>query len=186
MRRRSIPWRGSCRLWPRGLSVPWRHPALAGVSAWYSGPRGRLPTCYSPVRHSCIAALVRLACIRHAAGVYPEPGSNSQCFIIEAAPGSRLCDLYCDPSSYDTGRRIRYDSWYVSYYFLPQCELTYYLVIFIFYDCMYWSSRSVFKEQSYPRHFWRLLMILLPSLRCKTFFENFHFFLHLVQMSIFR
>ena len=36
---------------------------------------------YSPVRHSfgqaSLAALVRLACIRHAASVYPEPGSNS-------------------------------------------------------------------------------------------------------------
>ena len=32
---------------------------------------------YSPVRHSSIAARVRLACIRHAASVHPEPGSNS-------------------------------------------------------------------------------------------------------------
>ena len=36
---------------------------------------------YSPVRHSIRPAswssLVRLACIRHAASVYPEPGSNS-------------------------------------------------------------------------------------------------------------
>ena len=36
---------------------------------------------YSPVRHSVNPAswvfLVRLACIRHAASVYPEPGSNS-------------------------------------------------------------------------------------------------------------
>ena len=32
---------------------------------------------YSPVRHSGIAARVRLACIRHAASVHPEPGSNS-------------------------------------------------------------------------------------------------------------
>ena len=32
---------------------------------------------YSPVRHSSIAARVRLAGIRHAASVHPEPGSNS-------------------------------------------------------------------------------------------------------------
>ena len=36
---------------------------------------------YSPVRHSCLKtspqASVRLACIRHAASVHPEPGSNS-------------------------------------------------------------------------------------------------------------
>ena len=38
-------------------------------------------TCYSPVRHSGhqskLRALVRLACVRHAASVRPEPGSNS-------------------------------------------------------------------------------------------------------------
>ena len=46
---------------------------------------GRLPTCYSPVRHSSFQLSastreersVRLACIRHAASVRPEPGSNS-------------------------------------------------------------------------------------------------------------
>ena len=78
MRRRSIPGRGfRGRLWPERLAPFRHHPALAGVSSWYSGLRGRLPTCYSPVRHWSIAAPVRLACIRHAAGVYPEPGSNS-------------------------------------------------------------------------------------------------------------
>ncbi len=37
---------------------------------------------YSPVRHSSIAARVRLACIRHAASVHPEPGSNSLIFLF--------------------------------------------------------------------------------------------------------
>ena len=32
---------------------------------------------YSPVRHSSPKWSVRLACIRHAASVHPEPGSNS-------------------------------------------------------------------------------------------------------------
>ena len=32
---------------------------------------------YSPVRHSPPKWCVRLACIRHAASVHPEPGSNS-------------------------------------------------------------------------------------------------------------
>ena len=32
---------------------------------------------YSPVRHSSPMWSVRLACIRHAASVHPEPGSNS-------------------------------------------------------------------------------------------------------------
>ena len=32
----------------------------------------------SPLRKELLLLSVRLACIRHAAGVYPEPGSNSQ------------------------------------------------------------------------------------------------------------
>ena len=31
---------------------PWSYPALARVSPGYSKPKGRLPTCYSPVRRS--------------------------------------------------------------------------------------------------------------------------------------
>src|SRR6266853_2214060 len=31
--------------------TPCRHPVLARLSAGYSEPKGRLPTCYSPVRH---------------------------------------------------------------------------------------------------------------------------------------
>ena len=39
---------------------------------------GRFPTCSSPVRHVVPRrGHVRLACIRHAASVNPEPGSNS-------------------------------------------------------------------------------------------------------------
>ena len=51
------------------------YPVLASVSRSYPGHMGRLPTCYSPVRHGI--ATIRLACIRHAASVNPEPGSNS-------------------------------------------------------------------------------------------------------------
>ena len=51
---------------------------------------GQVPTRYSPVRHSWIAPVVRLACIRHAASVRSEPGSNSQVdFRCELEPGSR-------------------------------------------------------------------------------------------------
>ena len=41
--------------------------------------QGRSPTCYSPVRHSCTpkGLTVRLACVKHAASVRPEPESNS-------------------------------------------------------------------------------------------------------------
>ena len=51
------------------------YPVLSVVSNGYPRLKGRLPTCYSPVRHGI--ATIRLACIRHAASVNPEPGSNS-------------------------------------------------------------------------------------------------------------
>ena len=39
---------------------------------------GQLTTCYAPVRHyTVIHCIVRLACLRHAASVRSEPGSNS-------------------------------------------------------------------------------------------------------------
>src|SRR5688572_20416787 len=53
---------------------------LAHLSTGYPSLRGRLPTCYSPVRHFTRGRspfLVRLACVRHAASVRSEPGSNS-------------------------------------------------------------------------------------------------------------
>jgi hypothetical protein len=54
------------------------HAELPPVSEGYPPPMGRLPTCSSPVRHVIPRkAPVRLACIRHAASVDPEPGSNS-------------------------------------------------------------------------------------------------------------
>ena len=54
---------------------------LAEVSLSYSPLKGRLVTCYSPVRHftqGLLPFLVRLACVRHAASVDSEPGSNSR------------------------------------------------------------------------------------------------------------
>jgi hypothetical protein len=54
---------------------PGAYPVLAPLSGRYSELEGRLATCYSPVRHSL--AIVRLACVKHAASVHPEPGSNS-------------------------------------------------------------------------------------------------------------
>ena len=56
------------------------HPALPPVSRSYSGVWGRSVTHYSPVRHSHHQASlmdpVRLACVKHAASVHPEPESN--------------------------------------------------------------------------------------------------------------
>ena len=57
------------------------HPVLPGISTGYPRPGGRSPTRYSPVRHSrrCASTplAVRLACLRRAASVRSEPGSNS-------------------------------------------------------------------------------------------------------------
>ncbi len=61
------------------------YPVLAPVSRGYSRARGRLLTCYSPVRHSVTfrrRCVVRLACVKHAASVRPEPGSNSPLMSI--------------------------------------------------------------------------------------------------------
>ena len=55
------------------------HSVLATVSGSYPKVKGRLLTCYSPVRRSCTpkGLTARLACVKHAASVRPEPGSNS-------------------------------------------------------------------------------------------------------------
>ena len=67
-------------------AAPRAYAVLAAVSGCYPPVRGRLPTRYSPVRHSVTEAsprrdplpcFVRLACVKHAASVHPEPGSNS-------------------------------------------------------------------------------------------------------------
>ena len=52
---------------------------LALLSERYPPTKGRLSTCYAPVRHFQRVAplLVRLACVRRAANVRSEPGSNS-------------------------------------------------------------------------------------------------------------
>ena len=65
---------------PGGHAPSREYPVLAWLSPGYPGVGGRLVTCYSPVRHSTRTRgcfLVRLACVRHAASVHPEPGSNS-------------------------------------------------------------------------------------------------------------
>ena len=56
------------------------YPVLAILSNGCPGLQGRLPTCYSPVRrftNTRRCFLARLACVKHAASVRPEPGSNS-------------------------------------------------------------------------------------------------------------
>ena len=69
----------------RGLAIP-LFPAhrICGISVTFatlSPTSGYVPMHYSPVRHSpsgaSTHAAVRLACVRHAASVQSEPGSNS-------------------------------------------------------------------------------------------------------------
>ena len=69
----------------QGLAVPCFHPkVVCGISQsfdWLFPTTGQIPKHYSPVRRSsaCIATPVtaRLACVKHAASVQSEPGSNS-------------------------------------------------------------------------------------------------------------
>ena len=64
----------------RAAFKPALYAVLAQVSLGCPPPRGRSLTCYSPVRRctrSRRTFLARLACVRHAASVRPEPGSNS-------------------------------------------------------------------------------------------------------------
>ena len=67
------------------------YPVLDPVSQAYPEVQGRSPTCYSPVRHSSTPASrslsVRLACVKHAASVHPEPGSNSPPKTVSAETG---------------------------------------------------------------------------------------------------
>src|SRR5215468_5927719 len=68
------------QLSPQEPRLPWSYPVLAHLSVGYPGLEGRLPTCYSPVRRftrELPPVLARLACVRHAASVRSEPGSNS-------------------------------------------------------------------------------------------------------------
>ena len=52
---------------------------LTSISRGYSSPKGRFPRVTHPDATLLILAdfLVRLACVRHAASVHSEPGSNS-------------------------------------------------------------------------------------------------------------
>ena len=61
----------------QGRCLPCGYAVLADVSVCCPPRRGRLPMYSSPVRHWNPKIPVRLACIRHAASVHPEPGSNS-------------------------------------------------------------------------------------------------------------
>ena len=66
---------------PYGFHPCGSYAELASLSRGYSPLKGRLPTCYAPVRRAppvLLQARTRLACVKHAASVRSEPGSNSR------------------------------------------------------------------------------------------------------------
>src|SRR5262245_20251501 len=84
---RQLPWRG--RLSRQGPQTSPTYAVLAILSDRYPPLKGRLPTCYSPVRHFTQGRspfLVRLACVRPAANVRSEPGSNSPVHLLQPGP----------------------------------------------------------------------------------------------------
>src|SRR5215813_14954020 len=87
---RQLPWRG--RLSRQGPKSSPTYAVLAILSDSYPPLKGRLPTCYSPVRHFTQGRspfLVRLACVRPAANVRSEPGSNSPVNLKSHSFGSQ-------------------------------------------------------------------------------------------------
>jgi hypothetical protein len=57
--------------------APQHYGVLASVSQCYPPPKGRFLRVTHPFATVTIASLVQLACVKHAASVQPEPGSNS-------------------------------------------------------------------------------------------------------------
>src|SRR5690606_1579024 len=76
LRRLAVAGPSLCR--PRANSQT-LYAVLALLSERYPPTKGRLSTCYAPVRHfpGIAPLLVRLACVKRAANVRSEPGSNS-------------------------------------------------------------------------------------------------------------
>ena len=80
---------------------------LAAISGCCPPVQGRLPTRYSPVRRSVTSfflrrfktkCFARLACVKHAASVHPEPGSNSRYkFFPSGSTFWLIHPIYCLP-----------------------------------------------------------------------------------------
>ena len=79
---------------------------LASLSEGCPPVEGRLHTCYSPVRQSPAGGAstspdaLRLACVKPAASVHPEPGSNSPLLVsvfrfFELLCRFRISFIYC-------------------------------------------------------------------------------------------
>ena len=85
MREPFLQWSRSS--FPYFTSKKQDYSVLPGISTGYPQLKGTSPTCYSPVRHSRKRAssllAVRLACLRRAASVRSEPGSNSPWLFLK-------------------------------------------------------------------------------------------------------
>ena len=85
-----------------GVSIPQAHAVLSAISRRYSSLKGRYPCVTHPSATPSRAETqkdVRLACVRHAASVYPEPGSNSpsNCICTPVYTGAKLPWYLSDP-----------------------------------------------------------------------------------------
>ena len=93
IRREPLPARRLPRIGRLSRDLDGRaYAVLARVSPGCPPHKVRSLTCYAPVRHSTRVrrpGLVRLACVKHAASVRPEPGSNSP-KRFRTAPDERL------------------------------------------------------------------------------------------------
>ena len=91
MGRKLILKRSRSFLSSKPLVKLWVYSVLPAISSSYPHLKGRLPTCSSPVRHSrreaSFSLAVRLACLRRAASVRSEPGSNSPLFYFKHPEG---------------------------------------------------------------------------------------------------
>ena len=119
MRRMPIPVRINPFLprgCPRGI-----YAGLARVSPGCPPDRGRLHTCYSPVRRSPAGsagtppAAPRLACVKPAASVHPEPGSNSPllCIFSDSSFFQFVCPAVYLVSGYLDGKSCIFVSSYL-------------------------------------------------------------------------
>ena len=145
MRRMPIPHRVASfnhQGCPRGC-----YGVLGQISLGYPPVRGRLHTCYSPVRRSPArnvaipSAAPRLACVKPVASVHPEPGSNSSLLLY-----SSLNLLYCSKSPLGRPGRVNAR---ISFLLLKRNHRREQSLLLLHYNC---SPRSS-DLKKYRKHF---------------------------------
>ena len=109
------------------------HAVLASLSGRYPPLEGRSPTRYSPVCHSTYPLRdfrVRLACVRHAASVDSEPGSNSHVKFAGSLLSVRLAPNSDDERNSLTRGRFGFcvvqsavNKWFIASRLRTDCQL---------------------------------------------------------------